>query len=64
VIVARVAGFQSRVLTTRVSSGNEADVGTLVLRIQVVTALAETAIIFSAVLHLGLRFPLSMCAKL
>lgn len=33
VIVARGAGFQSRVLTTSVSSGNETDVGTLELRI-------------------------------
>jgi len=33
VIVARVAGFQSRALTVRVSSGHEADVGTFELRI-------------------------------
>jgi hypothetical protein len=33
VIIARSAGFQSRVLALRVSSGQEADVGTLVLRI-------------------------------
>ena len=32
-IIARGAGFQSRVLTIRVSSGNEADVGTFELRI-------------------------------
>jgi hypothetical protein len=33
VIVARAAGFQSRVLTIRVTGGNEADVGTLELKI-------------------------------